>query len=817
MTRSTTRRLAAIRIAAIRITALALSPLLAATLAAATLPAQATFAGDPVDVAREFTRPEQVHFFAARVGRFDAATGRGTLQWDRYVRQPGLNFNKVDAGFTRGAATEFPGTEYERDPALPFRIDFVSPRTLRIRLSTRDVDPEAMAPDARSLMLAGAVPVDRSWRMSQTDSAVTWTSAHGRVRLVRDPWAIEIYDATGRRLTRTQRQGEPASFTPYVPFSFVRRARDLGRSVAAVWELAPEEHVYGLGESFTRLDKRGQRVVAWLRDAMGSQSRQQYKAIPFFLSSQGYGMFVHTSAPVTFDVGAEFDAHHAIYSGDELLDLFVFLGEPKGIVSEYTALTGRSPVPPLWSFGLWMSRITYKSEPEVREVARRLRAERIPADVLHLDTGWFETDWRPDFQFSATRFTDPAGMLKDLRAQGFRVSLWQYTYFTPKNPVWKEIVERGLFVKDAAGRLPAEDAVLDFSNPQATAWYQDKLAGLLKMGVSAIKADFGENAPEEGLYASGRTGWYEHNLYPVRYNAAVDSVTRRVTGEGARAESVIWARSAWAGSQRYPIHWGGDAENTNQAMAAQLRAGLSMGLSGFTYWSHDVGGFVQQAPRDLYRRWLAFGVLTSHTRTHGAPPREPWEYDSLLVGDFRRAVELKYALMPYILAQSKLASERGWPMMRALFFEHPDDPTSWLVEDEYLFGSDLLVAPLFADSATSRRVYLPPGTWIDYQTRRAYEGARWVEVAAGEIPVVLMVRDGAVIPHAAVAQHTGAIDWRTLELRVFAATAGAAATGSVATPELPARAVRVEGDRVAGADPAGGRVRWRVTRVPVTR
>jgi alpha-D-xyloside xylohydrolase len=570
--------------------------------------------------------------------------------------------------------------------------------------------------------------------------------------------------------------------------------------------------VYGLGESFTRLDKRGQRVVAWLRDAMGSQSRLQYKAIPFFLSSRGYGMFVHTSAPVTFDVGAEYDAHNAIYSGDELLDLFVFLGPPKDVVSEYTALTGRSPVPPLWSFGLWMSRITYKSEPEVREVARRLRAERIPADVLHLDTGWFETDWRPDFQFSTSRFPDPAGLLKDLRAQGFRVSLWQYTYFTPKNPMFREIVDRGLFVKDAAGRLPAEDAVLDFSNPQAVAWYQDKLAGLLGMGVSAIKADFGENAPEEGLYASGRTGWYEHNLYPVRYNAAVDSVTRRVNGEG-----VIWARSAWAGSQRYPLHWGGDAENTNQAMAAQLRAGLSMGLSGFTYWSHDVGGFVQQAPRDLYRRWLAFGVLTSHTRTHGAPPREPWEYDAALTADFRRAVELKYALMPYILAQAKLSSERGWPMLRALFFEHPDDPTAWLVEDEYMFGQDLLVAPLFADSATSRRVYLPPGTWIDYQSRRAYEGARWVDVTAGEIPVVLMVRDGAVIPHAAVAQHTGAIDWRNLELRVFAAAANGAATGAVATPDSPVRAIRVEGDRVAGADPTGGRVRWRVTRVTATR
>jgi alpha-D-xyloside xylohydrolase len=654
-------------------------------------------------------------------------------------------------------------------------------------------------------MLSGPVPVDRSWRVASTDSAVTYTSARGSVRLVRNPWAIEIRDAAGRLLTRTQRSGQPASFYPYVPFSFLRRARDVGRSTAATFELAPDERIFGLGESFTRLDKRGQHVVAYLRDAMGAQSRLQYKAVPFFLSSRGYGMFVHTSAPVTFDVGAEYDAHHTFYSGDELLDLFVFLGDPKDVVSEYTALTGRSPVPPLWSFGLWMSRITYNSETQVRDVARKLREYRIPADVLHLDTGWFETDWRSDYRFSTTRFSDPAAMIRDLKRDGFRVSLWQYTYFTPKNALWQEIVDRGYHVRDEGGRLPAEDAVLDFSNPDAVKWYQDKLAGLLKLGVGAIKADFGENAPATGVYRSGRTGWYEHNLYPVRYNDAVFDVTKRVTGDG-----VIWARSAWAGSQRYPLHWGGDAENTDQAMAAELRAGLSLGLSGFTYWSHDVGGFVNRAPRDLYRRWLAFGVLTSHTRTHGAPPREPWEYDSALVVDFRRAVELKYALMPYIWAQAQRASSLGHPMLRPLFFESPRDPTSWMIDDEYLLGPDLLVAPLFEDGATGRRVYLPPGTWIDYQTGRAYDGARWHEIRAGAIPIVLLVRDRVVVPHAAIAQHTGAIDWARIELRTFSSDGGAA-SGAFALPDGRVHAVRVENGRVVG-DPLAGRVAWRVTR-----
>ncbi len=778
------------------------SGIFAATLLAHCTDAGAQVLGDVIDAGLDFRKPQQTLFAASRLTAFDVATKRGTLQWDRYVQQPGLNFNKIDVGFSRGNATEFPGTEYDRDPALPFDISFVSPRTLRLRFSTRDLPPAVMQGQP-SIMLAGPVPTDSTWRLTRSDSIIIYQSAYGSLRMTRNPWSVELLDPRGKLLTRTQRLNEPRSFTPYVPFSFLRRARDAGRSTAATFELAPDEKIYGFGESFTRLNKRGQRIVAFLRDAMGAQSPVQYKAIPYFLSSRGYAMFVHTSAPVTFDVGAEYDAHHTIYSGDELLDLFIFLGEPKDVLTEYTAITGRSPVPPLWSFGLWMSRITYKSEAEVRDVAAKLRQYRIPADVLHLDTGWFETDWRGDYQFSKSRFTDPAKMIKDLRADGLRVSLWQYTYFTPKNALFKELIDRGLTVRDQGGRPSAEDAVVDFSNPEAVQWYRSKLGPLLDMGVGAIKVDFGENAPTEGLYASGRTGWYEHNLYPLRYNAAAFDITKEKTGDG-----IIWARSAWAGSQRYPLHWGGDAENTNSAMAATLRGGLSFGMSGFTYWSHDAGGFVARAPRDLYRRWLAFGVLTSHTRTHGAPPREPWEYDEGMVVDFRRAVELKYALMPYIYAEALTSSAAGWPMLRTLFFEHPDDPTSWLVEDEYMFGSRLLVAPMFEEAA-SRRVYLPPGVWFDYQTGKSYEGARWHEVSAGAIPIVLMVKDHTVLPHIAVAQSTSAMNWNEVQLRVF--NSGGPATGQFALPGGTVQALQVNGTRLV-RDPLAGKVKWRVTR-----
>jgi alpha-D-xyloside xylohydrolase len=532
-----------------------------------------------------------------------------------------------------------------------------------------------------------------------------------------------------------------------------------------------------------------------------------YKPIPFFLSSRGYGMFLHTSAPITCDFGNYFSSVNSLMLGDDELDLFVFLGSPKDILDEYTKLTGKSPMPPLWSFGLWMSRCTYNSEKQVRDVAQRLRKNRIPCDVIHLDTGWFETDWRCDYQFSSSRFADPKKMIADLKTDGFHISLWQLPYFVPKNTLFDELVAKGLVVRDPKGNLPYEDAVLDFSNPKTVQWYQDKLAGLLQLGVGAIKVDFGEAAPNNGLFASGRTGFYEHNLYPLRYNKAVAEITKQVTGE-----NIIWARSAWAGSQRYPLHWGGDAENTDDGMAAELRGGLSLGLSGFSFWSHDVGGFVARASEDLYRRWLAFGVLTSHTRCHGTAPKEPWEYSQAFMDTFRRIDELKYQLMPYVYAQAKDSSERGLPMLRALFIEYPQDPGSWLIDDEYLFGSSILVAPLLHEGATGRDVYLPPGTWLDYQDGKTHTGG-WQHIEAGALPVVMLVREGAAIPLLDLAQSTQQMDWSRLSLRVFA-TDSASAKGLVCLPEnnqLVAVSLLKDGQAFKmAADPLKRKVNWKV-------
>jgi len=725
-------------------------------------PANQYLLNQPVDISEDFMNFTNTYFVADSLAAFDPATGSGTVNWKRHVYKTREAFNNMLAFLQPAEGNEFPGIEYAANPSMPFSIDFVSPGTFRIRMKT---GPEPQVEQPSLMLVNGGAPKDNSWKYSKIDGGFQYKSAYGSVIIREDPWRLEIYDAKGKLLTQTiARQDNNETYTPLMPFCYVRRSSDYSRSFSAAFRLSPGEKIFGCGESFKGLDKRGQKLVLWADDANGVQNESQYKPIPFFMSSRGYGMFMHTSTPVTCDFGKYYNAETNLMIGDESLDLFVFLGEPKDILDAYTSLTGKSSLPPLWSFGLWMSRITYFSEADGRRVAKELRENKIPSDVIHFDTGWFETDWRCDYQFSKSRFDDPVDMIADLKKDGFRTCLWQLPYFVPKNSLYQQILDKGLYVKNAKGNVPDEDAILDFSNPKTVDWYQDKIAGLLKQGVSVIKVDFGEAAPETGIYASGRTGFYEHNLYPLRYNKAVADITEEITGD-----AIIWARSAWAGSQRYPLHWGGDAANTNTAMASTLRAGLSMGLSGFSFWSHDIGGFVNPTPEELYRRWAPFGMLTSHSRCHGTPPKEPWAYGKEFQDEFRKSVDLKYTLMPYIYEQAKECAEKGLPMMRALFIEYPDDPGAWLVDDEYLFGRDILVAPLF-EAVAARNVYLPGGEWIDYQSGKSYSPG-WHSIEPGGIPIVMLVRKGAVIPHIKLAQSTQFMDWSELELKVYGTTA----------------------------------------------
>lgn len=715
----------------------------------------------PLDMSTDFRDLSNTLFFADHLESFDAKSGEGLVNWKRGHLMPRQAFNTNGAQPRKMRMLDFPFTAYENDPNLKFKIDFVTPRTVRIRMLTTPVEPKPAA----SIMLAKEPGRDGSWKVTETNDKIIYSSDYGTIQINKNPWRIVLKDKAGRILSQTAALSDADSTqVKYTPFCFVKRGSDNARRINPVFTLTADEMIFGCGESATGLNKAGQKVNLFVTDPQGPETDQMYKPIPFFMSNRGYGMFMHTSAPVTCDFGATYIGLNKIFMGDENLDLFVFFGEPKDILDEYTDLVGKPGMPPLWSFGTWMSRITYFSEKEGYDVAANIRKNKYPCDVIHFDTGWFDVDWQCDYKFSENRFQNPQQMLKDLRSQGFHVCLWQLPYFTPKNRYFSELIEKDMYVKNGNGELPYEDVVLDFSNPETVKWYQDKLAGLLNIGVSAIKVDFGEAAPLNGIYASGKSGWYEHNLYPVRYDMAVSEITKKLHNE-----NIMWARAAWAGSQRYPLHWGGDAATTNTGLLGTLRAGLSFGLSGFSFWSHDMGGFVKSTPEDLYCRWIPFGFLTSHTRAHGAPPTEPWLYDSKRVQDvFRKSAEMKYRLMPYVYAQAKECTEKGLPMLRALFVEFPDDPGAWKVDDEYLFGSQILVAPLLESGMTGRTVYLPEGKWIDYQTEKVYEGG-WHRIEAGSLPIIMLVRDGSVLPHLKLAQSTAEMDWSKMSLKVYSA------------------------------------------------
>lgn len=709
--------------------------------------------------------------FALPMSATVAADGSASLTWQSALLSQRTAFNHTTARLEAANSWDFPNVYGGAQRALPMQITPLGDRAVRIRLEARSglgerLDPGILAEPASDQPAA-------DWQRDTSDDETIWRGPCGSVRLQHKPWQVELRDANDRVVwstwTHAQAKADSLWDRQTTPTMAVRRDRDHRWQTALAWPLQPGEVLVGGGESFSALNKRGQTLYWTTCDPHGTQSQGMYKPVPFLISSEGYGILCHTTATMTADLGDAYHGAASVQFDDDIIDVIVFLGSPAEILASYGALAGTSPVPPLWSFGLWMSRITYDNEAQVREVASRLRDERVPCDVIHLDTGWFERDWCCDYQFSATRFDDPAVMLSDLKHDGYTVSLWQLPYYTPINPLFEQVVD-GLAITDGDGNLPTGDAIADFSNPATVDWFQDQLAPLLKLGVGAIKVDFGEGAPISGQYASGQSGRYEHNRYPLRYQAAVFDVTLRET-----SDSIIWARAGWAGCQRYPLHWGGDAESTDQGLASSVRGGLSLGMCGFSFWSHDAGGFTKRPDAELYLRWLAAGVLGSHVRTHGQPPREPWTYDDAGFSDqFRAIVELRYQLIPYLWTQAGICAAAGQPLMRAMLLDNPDLPEAWPLEDQYRLGHDLLVAPLLRAHQTERRVWLPPGGWVDWFTGTRYDQPGWVTLSADRLPVILLARQGSAIPVAPVAQHTGAIDWSAITVQRFADASGQA-------------------------------------------
>lgn len=515
-----------------------------------------------------------------------------------------------------------------------------------------------------------------------------------------------------------------------------------------------DECFYGTGERFTKMDLSGKTFQLRNQDGQGVNNRRTYKNIPFYLSSENYGVFVHTSVFAKFSLADHSTRSAQVLVEEPLVDFFVIGGDnPEQILFGYRQLTGFPSMPPLWSFGTWMSRMTYFSADEVNEICDRMRAEDFPCDVIHLDTGWFETDWLCEWKFNDERFPNPPQFIQNLKDKGYRVSLWQLPYISYNAIQYKEADENEYISKSerkisGSSNFSVQDfaGTIDFTYDKATEWYKDLLRNLLEMGVACIKTDFGEDIHLDAEYRN-MTPEKLHNLYPLLYQKAAYEVTKEVTGDG-----IVWARAGWAGCQRYPLHWGGDSACSWDGIAGSLKGGLQLGLSGFAFWSHDVPGFHgvpnfmnSVLPEDIYVRWTQFGVFSSHLRYHGSHKREPWHYPNI-APIIRKWLKLRYQLIPYILEQSVKATKTGFPVLRALIFHHPNDKTCRNIDDQYYFGDNMLVAPVM-NSENIRDIYLPEGTWVHFFSKEVFIGEKWlrnVVVPLEEMPV--FVKQGAEIP-----------------------------------------------------------------------
>ncbi|MBN1172667.1 MAG: alpha-xylosidase [Micromonosporaceae bacterium] len=593
---------------------------------------------------------------------------------------------------------------------------------------------------------------------------------------------------------------------------------DGGHYVRDQLTLGVGETVYGLGERFGPLVKNGQVVDVWNADG-GTSSEQAYKNVPFYLTTGGYGVFVDHPGQVSFEVASEVVSRVGFsVAGQRLRYLVIYGPTPAEILRKYTALTGRPALPPVWSFGLWLS-TSFTTDYDERTVTGFIdaMAERdLPLSVFHFDCFWMREFHWCDFEWDAACFPDPAGMLKRIKERGLRVSVWMNPYIAQRSAMFTEGATQGYLLRRPNGdvwqwdRWQAGMGLVDFTNPAACEWFAAKLRALLDLGVDCFKSDFGERIPTDVVYHDGSDPELMHNYYTLLYNRLVFDVIREHRGEG---QAVLFARSATAGGQQYPVHWGGDCSATFESMAESLRGGLSLAMCGFGFWSHDIGGFEGLPDAAVFKRWIPFGLLSSHSRLHGNQSyRVPWQFDEEAVDVLRIFTKLKCSLMPYLFQQGVLAHTEGVPVMRPMVFDFPDDPAVAYLERQYMLGDALLVAPVFCeDGATT--TYLPAGRWTSYLTGEVFDGPAWVRQRHGFDSVGLFVRPGSVVPVGSVTDRPDYDYTDGVTLRAYEPADGARTT--VTIPDLrgaPAATFDLTrtGDQITVTRTGGAATPWRV-------
>jgi len=527
------------------------------------------------------------------------------------------------------------------------------------------------------------------------------------------------------------------------------------------FSLDSEDRIFGLGEFFTPCERHSQELEVWVNDAYGTFTQRAYKPLPFSWSTKGYGILFNTNYKTKHYIAHPDKNLSGYYFEDysSILDIFLFFGkEPKEIIKKYHILTGKPEIPPFWSFGLWMSRCYYWDEKTVLEVAETLREKNIPCDVINLDgRAWLRHGYQTDFQWDLERYPDPKRLISRLKELGFRVCLWENPYISEKSPLFYEAEKNGFLLKDLNGQTkkikwvpeefqglhnPPSAGIVDLTNPKAREWYKDLHRPLLRMGIDTFKTDFGEEIPEDVIAYNGMKGDELHNYYAFIYNQVVYEVVKEEKKEG-----LVWGRSGYIGSQTIPVQWAGDTESSYEGMFTSLRGGLSYGLSGGNLlWAHDLGGFYGAKPdSQLYIRWSEFALLNPLVRAHGTTPREPWEYGKEAERIFKKFTFLRYSLLPYIYSSAVEGKETSLPVMRHLILEFPKDPISAYIEDEYLLGDDILIAPIFTNK-NERKIYLPRCRWYDFWDKDYYDGEKVLEKKVPLSRIPIFIKEGAIIP-----------------------------------------------------------------------
>jgi len=709
-------------------------------------------------------------------------------------------------------------------PLATVELSIPAPGIIRYQFSP----DQAVSSDRFDLLDPQWAPGNDIPEITDGDERIIIRAYDTQVEVQRDPWSIIVRDQYGRPAFYEYPHDIDARGEPMSSPSGFGQSGDESATCLVTFGLDPEESLFGMGEKFTAIDKRGQRIVAWNRNPYGTPNELAYKNIPFMVSSRGYGLFLNDSGRSIWSLGSESNAAGTVEVEGPGLDLFIIVGSNmKDVLNGYAELTGHAPLPPRWSFGVWMSPAGEHvlGEPVHQEsllaLADELRSRKIPSDVLHLDPLWMRDEHYCDFEWDREWFPDPEGMIATLLEKGFKLCLWEHPYIDVRSDMYKEGKEKGYFIKRPDGTVYDRELVIkpmriskwgeegerqydlggivDFSNPEASKWYAEKHRPLLEMGVAVFKTDFGEEIPEDGVFANGKTGAEMHNAYSLLYNEAIFNITKEFSDK-----ALVWGRSSFAGIQRYPLRWSGDPVSDFPSFALTLRGGLSYGMSGDPFWSFDLGGFRGDPGPELYVRWAQCGMLISHTRFHGMSYRMPWKRGDEVLEIVKRYSDLRYELLPYIYGISLESTVTNVPVMRPLGLEFEDDPGSMSIQTEYLLGPSILVVPVLNPEGDVT-IYLPPGDWYDLWTGEKKQGPSSHHITAALDHMPVFVRANAIIPTAEVGDSVPDM-WDPLKIAIYPQ-----ADGLFEIPEengLAATAIRATGGATKRVKASGPERVW---------